>query len=55
MGRDPGGPGMEWEQAGQEVSVLECLHRTSEMPGEDADGFRQRDSSGPVQTTCSWP
>ena len=50
MGRDPGGSGMEWEQAGQEVSVLECLHRTSEMPGEDVDGFSQRDSSGPAQT-----
>lgn len=32
MGEDPGGPGMEWERAGPEVSDLECPHRTSEVP-----------------------
>lgn len=32
VGGDPGGPGMEWEQARPEMSGLQCLHRTSEVP-----------------------
>ena len=32
MGEDPGGSGMEWEQARPEMSGLECQRRMSEVP-----------------------